>query len=70
MTANFSSLSRRLGADLPDIVNVKTDHGAVGDGVTDDTSAIQAAIDDAYGGAASPNGTNSKLNKPLFCQHD
>lgn len=39
------------------VLNVK-DHGAVGDGVTDDTAAIQAALDDATGQAIYfPSGT-------------
>ena len=58
-----NSSSVRGGATF---VNVKT-FGAIGDGVTDDTSAIQAAVDDCFGRTESPNsGARAQLNKPLY----
>jgi hypothetical protein len=46
-------------------VSVK-DFGAKGDGVTDDTVAIQNAIDFSFGSASAPHGINYYLNHPLY----
>ena len=40
--------------------------GAKGDGITDDTAAIQRAIDLSFGSAAAPHGTRYNLNRPLY----
>jgi hypothetical protein len=40
--------------------------GIVGDGVADDTAAIQALLDYCFGPAGSPHGTNSRLNKQCY----
>ena len=56
-TANLTGgVSRSLESKLLDVVSVK-DFGAVGDGVTDDTSSIQAAIDSGSNSIVFPSGT-------------
>jgi hypothetical protein len=60
-----SSVNRTLPDRLADAINVK-DYGAVGDGSNDDTAAIQAALDAAFGPVTSPHGANNYYaNKPV-----
>lgn len=48
------------------ILNVK-DFGAVGDGTADDTAAIQATFDAAFGPASAPHGNGmGHTNKPVY----
>jgi len=63
-TATGSTTSRTFGAREADVVNVK-DFGAVGDGVADDTTAIQAALNTGKN-VVCPTGT-FKVSAPLVC---
>lgn len=56
ITSTGSTTGRNLEDRFADTVNVK-DFGAVGDGLTDDTAAIQAAIDAAGKKVVFPTGT-------------
>jgi len=54
------SVSRTVESKLKDVISVK-DFGAVGDGVTDDTAAIQAAIDSAGSNSVIQFGSETYL---------
>lgn len=54
-TAAGSTMARTLAARAADVVNVK-DFGAVGNGATDDTAAVQAALNIGSNGVYFPSG--------------
>lgn len=69
VTATGSITPRTLANRFADVVNVK-DFGAVGDGVTDDTAAIQAAINYCFsnggGSVFFPKGNYKTLSTLIF----
>lgn len=56
LQAGTGAVARTVQAKLRDVVSVK-DFGAVGDGVTDDTAAIQAALNSGARWVSLPTGT-------------
>lgn len=58
------AVARTLDAKISDTVSVK-DFGAVGDGIADDTAAIQAAINSNAAEVMFPKG-NYKITSPLY----
>jgi hypothetical protein len=66
ITATGTTTTRLIEDHLGDIINVKS-FGATGNGSTDDSGAIQAAFDAAFGTTASPHGGAGRFsNKPVF----
>lgn len=66
ITSTGTTATRTLGARFSDVLNVK-DFGAVGNGVANDTAAVQACFDAAFGTYASPHGgLNGTLNKAVY----
>ena len=68
VTATGSTTPRTLANRFADVVNVK-DFGAVGDGVTDDTAAIQAAINAGLN-VFLPSGTYKTTSKLTITNND
>src|SRR6516162_6108259 len=60
------SVRTKLNAKLSPIIDVKADFGAKGDGTTDDTSAIQTALNKAFNQPGGNLATNPQANFPVF----
>jgi hypothetical protein len=71
LQSGISAAATTVQAKLREVVSVK-DFGAVGDGVTDDSAAIQAALDELTSGGTLyfPNGTYKLIASGLRVEYD